>query len=103
MEELVVKSKNELLKDLALRLAPVISDNNRREQEALIGYYQLLREIDDHCRCMSNNDKMVEEFWRKYLEPLRSEIEEIIADELNHSEKLNAAIVKFGMVKPAKD
>lgn len=100
-------TKSEITRNLALRFAPQLAENNKREQEALQGYYDLLRDIDFYCSDMARGpegkcDKTCLEFWRKYMEPLRSEIEEIISDELNHASKLMTLMIKFGQVKEAK-
>lgn len=100
-------TRAEQIRQMALRFGPVLAENNKREQEALQGYYALLNEIDSYCYDMSYVDgkfqKTLHDFWQKYLEPLRSQIEEFISDELNHAANLHALMVKFGNVKEAKE
>jgi len=96
-------TQQEQLRKMALRFGPILADNNRREQEALQGYYNLLNEIDMYCRDEGKNNPVLEKFWRKYLEPLRAATEEKISDELNHSESLTQEMIKFGRVQPASD
>ena len=64
-----------------------IAKNNKGEQEAIAGYFQLLDEIK-----------------RAQLPAeLISQVEEIISDELNHSEKLTEWAEKLSGIKPAAD
>lgn len=99
-------TRQEQIRNMALRFGPVLAENNKREQEALQGYYALLSEIDSYCYDMSYVDgkyqKTLFEFWTNYLAPLRSEIEEFISDELNHAANLHKLMIKFGRVKEAE-
>lgn len=35
-------TKSEIVRKMALRFGPILAENNKREQEALQGYYALL-------------------------------------------------------------
>lgn len=101
-------TKSELIRKMALRFGPVLAENNKREQEALQGYYDLLDRIDGYCYDMACGpdgkcDQVVLKFWRDYLKDLREQVEEFISDELNHAARLHALMIKFGQVKEAKE
>lgn len=101
-------NKDTILRGLRQSIAPLLAENNMKEQEALLGYYRLRDHVYNWCREQSRKpdntyDRAVEEFWIKYCKDLIDDIEEVISDELNHSEKWLKNMVKFGMVKPAED
>ena len=68
-----------------MRIAALLSKNNKGEQDAIEGYQALLSVLGD---CDAE---------------VVSVINEIISDEKNHSEKLNALIEKYDSIEPNKD
>lgn len=68
-----------------MRIAALLSKNNKGEQDAIEGYHALLSVIGD-----SDAEAV-------------SIINEIISDEKNHSEKLNALTEKYDSIEPNKD
>lgn len=68
-----------------MRIAALLSKNNKGEQDAIEGYHALLSVIGD-----SDAEAV-------------SIINEIISDEKNHSEKLNALTEKYDNIEPNKD
>lgn len=66
------------------QMASVIAKNNKGEQDALENYYLLLDEAK------KNNAP------KEFI----SQIEEIISDELNHSEVLSYWVVRLTNIKP---
>ena len=101
-------TKSEIVRKMALRFGPILAENNKREQEALQGYYALLNDIDGYAYDMAMGpdgkcDPIVLKFWKDYLTELREQIEEIIADELNHAATLHELMIKFGQVKEARE
>jgi hypothetical protein len=83
-------------------LAPILSENNIREQEALQGYYQLLLTIDGEIAYYKEQPQL-KNVVIKYLQPLREAVEEFISDELNHAGELHKFQITFGMIKEAID
>ena len=73
------------------KIAALIAQNCIGEESALQGYYQLIDAL---------NHSDLPEADRKALV---GEIEEIISDELNHSQKLTKFMIKYGGVNPATD
>ena len=68
-----------------MRIAALLSKNNKGEQDAIEGYHPLLSVIGD-----SDAEAV-------------SIINEIISDEKNHSEKLSALTEKYDSIEPNKD
>lgn len=68
-----------------MRIAALLSKNNKGEQDAIEGYHALLSVIGD-----SDAEAV-------------SIINEIISDEKNHSEKLSALTEKYDSIEPNKD
>lgn len=68
-----------------MRIAALLSKNNKGEQDAIEGYHALLSVIGD-----SDAEAV-------------SIINEIISDEKNHSEKLNALTEKYDSIAPNED
>lgn len=79
----VVLPENEY--ERKMRIAALLSKNNKGEQDAIEGYHALLSVIGD-----SDAEAV-------------SIINEIISDEKNHSEKLNALTEKYDSIEPNKD
>lgn len=67
-----------------MRIAALISKNNEGEQDAIEGYHALLSVVGDA------DQELVDT------------INEIISDEKNHSERLNALAEKYDDIKPNK-
>jgi len=76
-------------------LLALIEDNNRGEREAISGYYNLLA---DAKRAYAGGE-ISEDYYKK----INDVIEEIISDELNHSEKLAALVFEGSEIKSATD
>ena len=70
-----------------------IAKNNADEQDAIEGYFKLLRTIDD---------TMVGEKGSAFYEMI-SDIKEIISDEMNHTEKLSKWMIHFSGIEAAND
>ncbi|MDR0975672.1 MAG: hypothetical protein LBM01_01775 [Christensenellaceae bacterium] len=64
-----------------------IAKNNKGEQDAIEGYYRLISELE--------SNSVPYEFIKQ--------IEEIISDEMNHSEKLSNWATRLSNIQPAKD
>ena len=63
-------TQEQIVRNLALRYGPLLAENNKREQEALQGYYALLNDIDMYCcekavNASGKYDKAVEQFWQR--------------------------------------
>lgn len=71
------------------QLSKILADNNREEQSAISGYLSLLETINQGGITAGHNYKEVV-----------STIQEIIADEMNHTQKLNALISKLSGIEP---
>jgi len=67
------------------KLAALVAKNNAGEQEAIQGYMDLIADAKG--------------LPQKFIE----DIQEIISDEMNHSEKLSHWVEYLTGVKPAKD
>lgn len=67
-----------------MRIAALISKNNKGEQDAIEGYHALLSIVGD------SDSELVDT------------INEIISDEKNHSERLNALAEKYDSIAPNK-
>lgn len=74
-----------------LELAKEIEYNGKQEAQAVYDYTELLKEIE--ASGLDGEGKA----------ELTAEINEIISDELNHSQKLLAIYTKLVGVQPAKD
>ena len=62
-------TKSEIVRKMALRFGPILAENNKREQEALQGYYALLNDIDGYAYDMAVGpdgkcDQVVLKFWK---------------------------------------
>lgn len=78
-------------------LAKVVSENNRREAEAVEGYTEQLRAIERAKAAFNDADVLAA------LDELKAETEEKISDELNHSYSLNAEYSELTGIAPAED
>lgn len=74
------------------QLVKLLSDNNKDEQGAISGYLSLLERISGSGVIGSYD-----------YQEVTDTIKEIIADEMNHMERLSALITKFSGIQPAKD
>lgn len=70
-----------------------IAKNNADEQDAIEGYFKLLRTID-----YTIIDAKDSAFYE-----MISDIKEIISDEMNHSEKLSKWMIYFSGIEAAND
>lgn len=73
----------------AQHLSKLLADNNREEQTAISGYLSLLETIDSGGITANFNYKEVVDA-----------IREIIADEMNHVQKLSTLISKLSGIEP---
>ena len=74
------------------QLVKIISDNNREEQGAISGYLSLLEKISTS-GVIGNFD----------YQDVTNTVKEIIADEMNHMERLSAFITKYSGIQPKED
>lgn len=89
-----MEDKQKLLYDLS----GVLMANEQREAEAVEGYNQQLKIIDD-VREAFGDDKELAEF----LDTLEAATKEKISDELNHGQSLYEEYVQMTGIQPAKD
>lgn len=89
-----MEDKQKLLYDLS----GVLMANEQREAEAVEGYNQQLKIIDD-VREAFGDDKELAEF----LDTLEAATKEKISDELNHGQSLYEEYVLMTGIQPAKD
>ena len=82
-------------KENSYDLLAEIEANNSGERGAMDGYYRLIAE------CARLYDEHV--LGKELYEEIKADIEEIIADELNHSNKLTALVEKLSGIMPAKN
>lgn len=74
------------------QLVKILSDNNREEQQAISGYLSLLERISASGVVGSYD-----------YQEVTNVVKEIISDEMNHMQKLQALIVKLSGITPAQD
>lgn len=79
-------------------LSSMLMANERREAEAVEGYNEQLKLIDE-VRKVSEDDGELTEF----LNTLEAATREKISDELNHGESLYAEYVQMTGIQPAED
>ena len=75
----------------AYEIAAIIQENNKDEPVAIAGYSRLLEDV------MSSND-----LENKEKAEISSNVREIIADELNHQERLQKVYSMLTMIEPNK-
>ena len=80
------------------RLAACVAENNRRESEAVQGYTEQLALIGRAKEEYSDDAETLE-----FLEKLEAETQEKIADELSHSNSLNAEYTQMTGIAPKED
>lgn len=73
-----------------MEMASILAKNNQDEQEAIKNYMDLLNKITNSGVVGGNQYKEV-----------TAAITEIIADEMNHSQKLSELATKFSQIQPA--
>lgn len=74
-----------------MEMSSLLAKNNQDELSAIKGYFDLLAKISD-------SGKMGQHQYQDVI----SALNEIIADEMNHSEKLSALATKYSEIQPAK-
>lgn len=89
-----MEDKQKLLYDLS----GVLMANEQREAEAVEGYNQQLKIIDDVREAFSDDAEMNE-----FLDTLEAATKEKISDELNHGQSLYEEYVQMTGIQPAKD
>lgn len=80
------------------KLAACIAENNRREAEAVQGYTEQLALVHAAQELFGSNAE-----WEAYLAKLESATQEKIADELSHSNSLNAEYSEMTGIAPKED
>ena len=80
------------------KLAECIAENNRREAEAVQGYTEQLALIARAREETADNAE-----WTAFLDKLEAETQEKIADELSHSNSLNAEYTEMTGIVPKED
>lgn len=83
---------------LLYALSGVLMANEQREAEAVEGYNQQLKIIDEVREAFSDNAEMNE-----FLDTLEAATKEKISDELNHGQSLYEEYVQMTGIQPAKD
>lgn len=78
------------MKDI-YEIAAIIQDNNKDEAEAISGYSRLLDKV------------LLSDLEGKEKAEVSSNIREIIADELNHQERLQKIYSMLTMIEPNKE
>ncbi len=79
----------------------VLMSNEKKESEAVEGYNQQLKIIDevrDKCAGMDDYEKL-----SPFLDELELATKEKISDELNHVQSLYEEYIKITGIQPAKD
>ena len=92
---------NEEQQRVLYALSGVLMANEQREAEAVEGYNQQLKIIDevrDKCAGMDGFDEL-----SAFLDELESATKEKISDELNHGQSLYEEYVQMTGIQPAKD
>ncbi len=79
-------------------LAKIIAENNRREAEAVEGYTEQLKAIARAREAFSESGEAAQ-----WLERFEETTREKIADELNHSNSLNAEYSDLTGIDPKED
>ena len=74
------------------QLVKILSDNNKDEQGAISGYLSLLERISASGVIGSYD-----------YQDVTNTVKEIIADEMNHMERLSALITKYSGIQPKND
>ena len=74
-----------------MEMAMILAKNNQDEQSAIKGYLDLLAKINASGLTGQYN-----------YQDVVSNIQEIISDEMNHSERLSALATKYSQIQPAK-
>lgn len=80
------------------KLAACIAENNRREAEAVQGYTEQLALIQQTKEAYADDGGAL-----AFLTSLEAETQEKIADELSHSDSLNAEYVQMTGIAPKED
>lgn len=83
---------------LLYALSGVLMANERREAEAVEGYNQQLKIIDEVREAFSDDEELY-----KFLDMLEAATKEKISDELNHGQSLYEEYIQMTGIQPAKD
>lgn len=83
---------------LLYALSGVLMANEQREAEAVEGYNQQLKIIDEVRSEFREDDELAE-----FLDTLEAATKEKISDELNHGQSLYEEYVQMTGIQPAKD
>lgn len=84
--------------ELLYRLSGVLMTNEKREAEAVEGYNEQLKVIEQVRSAYSDTPELL-----KYLDTLESATKEKIQDELNHGHSLYEEYTEMTGIQPAKD
>ena len=83
---------------VALELAEIVSENNKKEQEAVKGYTEQLQVIQHAKEAFPDDAEVL-----AMLEQLEAQTREKIADELNHSNSLTAEYTLITDIRAKED
>ena len=83
---------------LLYALSGVLMANEQREAEAVEGYNQQLKIIDEAREAFSDDREL-----SAFLDTLEAATKEKISDELNHGQSLYEEYVQMTGIQPAKD
>lgn len=83
---------------VALELAEIVSENNKKEQEAVKGYTEQLQVIQRAKEAFPDDAEVL-----AMLEQLEAQTREKIADELNHSNSLTAEYTSITDIRAKED
>ena len=83
---------------LLYALSGILMANEQREAEAVEGYNQQLKIIDEVREAFDDDEEL-----SKFLDTLEAATKEKISDELNHGHSLYEEYVQMTGIQPAKD
>lgn len=83
---------------LLYALSGVLMANEQREAEAVEGYNQQLKIIDEVREAFKDDEEL-----SKFLDTLEAATKEKISDELNHGQSLYEEYIQMTGIQPAKD
>lgn len=83
---------------LLYALSGILMANEQREAEAVEGYNQQLKIIDEVREKFGDEEELIE-----FLDTLEAATKEKISDELNHGQSLYEEYVQMTGIQPAKD
>lgn len=88
-----------MLNQKICNLLAQLEANAEDEREAIKGYYEMLGTINEYL----NGPEMVDAKTKEKLDALVDQIEEIISDEMQHSERLVYFSTQLSGIIPSKD